>query len=41
MKPLPRVYIFASGVTLPVSQKSYANLPRVREGQLMGSTAMK
>ena len=39
MKPLPRVYIFASGQIIPVSQKSYANLPLVKLGQLAGSTA--
>ena len=40
MKLLPRVYILARGQTLPVSQKSYANLPRVKLGQEAGSTAM-
>ena len=33
MKPLPVVYIFCQRVYLPVSQKSYANLLRVRLGQ--------
>ena len=30
----------ASGQTIPVSQKSYTYLPRVRLGQEAGSTAM-
>ena len=41
MKSQPRVYIFAIGQIFPVSQKSYANTPRVRLGQDAGSTAIK
>ena len=40
IKSLPSVYIFARGVTMPVSQKSYANFPLVRLGQDAGSTAI-
>ena len=40
MKPLPSVYILARGQIMPVSQKSYANTPRVKLGQEAGSTAM-
>ena len=39
MNWLPKVYIFARGQTIPVSQKSYAYLPLVSDGQEAGSTA--
>ena len=34
------MYIFASGVIIPVSQKSYANVPLVKLGHDAGSIAM-
>src|SRR5438094_1199832 len=41
MKVCPRVYISSNGVIPTVSPKSYANLPRVIDGQAAGSTARK
>ena len=40
MKEEPKVCILTKGVKLPVSPKSYANLPFVNEGQDFGSHAI-
>ena len=38
MNSQPSVYMRASGVVFALSQKSYAYLPRVSDGQFAGST---